>query len=289
MPDIEFSAEEESQMDAMREADHAPEPELPPDAEADIPVEADGEAAPEEDTRGEPRKETTVPYGALREERDRRQKLADQLEAANQRMARMEEAFQRLVSREAPREKAPPKDDPDAYNAWQLEQINKRLEGTERATKEQQAQAQKREQAQAFLNRYAEAAEEYAKVRPDLKDAYDHVYKARDEELRITGYSDPADRRKILEFEEEQLVVRAFRAGDNPAERIYQLAEARGYRPGSREDKVDTLEKGQRAAKSLSNTRGRGETPVTLQQLAELEGAAFDKAWEAARQKGLLG
>ena len=58
------------------------------------------------------------------------------------------------------------------------------------------------------------------------------------------------------------------------------------------DDKLERLKAGAEASKSLAGPSGNSEGAVTLESLAELadtDPTAFDKAWEKAAQKGLLG
>lgn len=304
------SEEETAQMEEMRQADVAePSPSVgaedgeTPSVSPSASDARQGDMLPEEaPAEGEP---PPIPYGVLREEREKRREIADELAAARTRMSQMETAFTKVMDRvpqpqqqQAQEPELPDFDlDPDAHNAAKLDRIEKRL--AEQAQREQQGaqQRQKQTQANQFLSTYQKAVEDFSQERPDINDAYQHVISSFDKDLQLRGYSDPAERQKLLEFEEEQIVVRAFQAGVNPASRIMQLAESRGYTraaeapaEATESDKLDRIAKTEAASSSLATSGGDGGAPtVTLQRLSELDDAEFDKAWDQARKKGLLG
>jgi len=98
--------------------------------------------------------------------------------------------------------------------------------------------------------------------------------------------------------EEGQLVGRALRAGKNPAQVVYEFAQHRGYKPNGEAkpseegDKLERFKAGAEASKSLSGAGAKSEGTMTLERLAELadsDPAAFDREWDKAKQKGLLG
>jgi hypothetical protein len=82
----------------------------------------------------------------------------------------------------------------------------------------------------------------------------------------------------------------------SPAEIIYNLARLRGYaaaaRPSGAADRLDTIQRGQAANKSLSYTGGSsGEAEITAEALLKMPMDEFEKFAEKnpARVKRLMG
>lgn len=278
--------------------------ETPEETESAAPEPESSESPPpsadEEPEAAEPEKEpTTIPYGVLREERDKRQALEEQIAQQTAQINRMEQTFQTVLERAQrtvePEIPVPDFDlDPDAYTKHKLETIEQRLEREEQERNAQRESQKKDQQARQFLDMYANSAREFAKETPDAGEAYKFAMEAMDNELKLRGIVDPTERARVLEREEEQIVVRAFQQGANPAKRIYELAQARGYKPGKKteteDDKLARLARTQDASTSLADSGGDGgNPPVTLARLAELDGDEFDKAFEKARSSGALG
>lgn len=298
----EDSAEDSAALEEMRQADREPAKESPADTPAEDEdvsnVEDDTESA--EDTSGSaggPKTPQSVPYGVLREERDKRQQLERRLAQESARMQKMEETFQQLLQRAqeaVPQEEVPDFDlDPDAYTKHKLETIEKKLTAEENQRQEYARRQLQSQQAQQFVGMYANAAKEYAKEKPDMGAAYNYAITKLEDGLRMQGYVGQ-DLAKALEIAEERVVYNAFQAGENPAARIYSLAEHYGYKQktatkDAADDKIGDITKKEAATKSLSKVSGGGDAPVSLRRLSELDGDDFDKAWEKARKTGDLG
>jgi len=281
----EDTAEDKATMDEMQRDEQTEETTEEPVAG---PVEVK-----EETKEKEPQ---TVPYGVLREERDKRQALEDQIAQQTAQIGRMENTFQQVLNRAQetvdPKVETPDFDlDPDAFTRHKLEGIEKRLDDDAQDRKTQQDGQAKEQKAKQFLDMYSNAAREFSNDTPDAGEAYKFALETMDSELKLRGVIDSAERSRILEREEEQIVARAFQQGVNPAKRIYELAVARGYKAKQTdEDKLERLAKTEDANNSLSGTGGDGgSAPVTLARLAELDGDDFDKAFEKARSSGALG
>ena len=288
----EEDAADTAAMKEMEAEETSPPVEEPEDVSAEPSEDesAGGEATEEK----EEEKPVMVPVGALQEERQRRQAVESQVGNLTQQIANMEKTFQQVLDRAQKAGEPPPPDfdvDPDAYTRHKLETIEQKLAAEEKDRKASSEEQQRTQQAQQFLNMYANAAKQFAAEQPDAREAYDFVMKEYDRELELRGYTDPADRQRRLEMEEEQIVVRAFQQGANPAKRLYELAKSRGYKPKqSEEDKLTRLAETEKATSPIANTGGEGgKAPVTLARLAELNGDEFDKAWAKAQAAGQLG
>jgi len=299
-----FTAEE------LRQLGEGPEGEIEAEVEEtaaeETEVEETTEAAATEETTTTAKTDTSKapqPKGdlsvALREEREKRQALAEKL-------SRMEGAFEHFVKQaNAPRQeqqqRKPEEAIPD-YNTDPIGHLNAQLAATVRelnAIKGQQQQFSQREveqgRANEMMNRYASSVRDFAKETTDYDAAYQHLAKSRDEELKTLGFTDPAERTNRMQYEEGLIVGRALMSGQNPAQILYEAAKLRGYakaQPKPAESKIVTLAKGQQAAKTLSTAKGGDSDAMTLERLSELmeeDPDAADKMWSKMARMGKLG
>ena len=128
-------------------------------------------------------------------------------------------------------------------------------------------------QKQQFVNRYSADVARYTKEQADFAEAYTFLANSVDKELAVRGFRDDAKRMQALQFEEAQLVSLAFESGDSPAERIYELAKMRGYKPSASNgenqnetDKVAELKRTAAASRSLGGTPGAVDKgPISLE------------------------
>lgn len=243
----------------------------------------------------EPEKEKTVPYGALHEERMRRKEAAEETAAMRERMARMEERFQQVVQKqEAAPEIVSFEEDPAEHLRQKGEMLERKqaeiAEQTRLATEAQQAQ----QQQNAVVNQYHASAAQYAQTNEHFPAAYQHLVQGRIAEYKAAGHTD-AEAVQFVQQDELAIAQKAFQDGVNPAERIYALAETRGFKPEATKEsgaeEIDRIEKGQKASRSLSNGRGKAEPPATLEALAEMDDDEFDEKWDEiiGTRKSVLG
>lgn len=263
----------------------APDTETPPPADTIEPV-APAEEAPQGDTVEpvEPAEAKTVPLAALHEEREKRKKAQEE---ARKREADFERLRGRLeVIEERARQVERPAEAPDPLK--DLEELK---------SFKHQVERQRHEQAQLsdMISRYSTAAKEFEAETPDFKDAYQHVVKSRIEELQAMGYP-PQQAVQIAHANEAEMVAMALNQGANPAERIYALAKVRGYtaKPAKQAtptpaEKLETVQKGQQAARSLSNAPGSASKPGSLEALLEMSDEEFDEATKGNKWPKLFG
>ncbi|HUU44709.1 MAG TPA: hypothetical protein VM118_03160, partial [Acidobacteriota bacterium] len=113
----EESAEDNAELEEMRQADREPVEESPAEESSDETEESPtSDDTDEEDSpspAGEPKTPQTVPYGVLREERDKRQQLEQRLASESARMQKMEETFQQLLQRAQEAVPTPQEEVPD--------------------------------------------------------------------------------------------------------------------------------------------------------------------------------
>lgn len=232
-------------------------------------------------------KEKFVPHGAFHEERERRKELQRQLEEEKRQSAvkhanmerRLQELFQASQqSREQPPQIRDPNTDPDPVGALahnqqltiaQVNQLNQHL-----ATEAQKAQ--RIEYANRVVAWGAARASEFRQSTPDFDAAYEHVSKNRVAELQAMGLS-PEQVQVTLKNDEFWVIESAGQNGKNPAEIIYNMAKATGWKPAeavSAEQKIETLQKGAQAAKTLGNGGGDPGIP-TMEQIANMSESEF--------------
>ena len=236
-------------------------------AATDVPVntpatvaESAPQAAPETEKPKEESKADTrpphgyVPLAALHEARAQMKAMRDEVE----------------TMRRANAPKPPDVDDDPVeclkYTARDIAEVKQWRE-------QQDQQRQQYEAHNQFIGSYKASAEEFSSRTPEFKDAYKYLIGARDRELTTLGYMDPRQRHQMIVQDEAQIVALAMQDGVNPAERLFAVAKDRGFKktePKNDAQKLDTIQRGQQAAKSLGAVSGGAEGELTLTQIAEM-------------------
>lgn len=256
-----------------------PEPEKPAEAEAEAeplvtvaeltapekPAEAaKPEARPEPSEAEQPR---MVPLQALHAERQQRR-------AIEQRMAEIESYVAQ--------QEAPPEYDPNVQPIEALEQTRQELHQLREERRQELAERQNQADTMHMAGAYAQAAKQFAKETADFPYAYKHVIETRKQELAELGYDDYAIV-DTLRNEELGLVSNAMNNGLNPAQVIYRMAKARGYaaKPPApaAAAKIEMQQAKQAAATSISPGGKPPKPEFSAADLASLNGAEFDSAW----------
>jgi hypothetical protein len=322
----------ETPSDAPKTADAEPVPEADETPQADpnaIPA-PDDDIVPGElmlDAEGKPQQKKEgrfVPHQALHQERLKGKELQTQLQAERSaREAAAVEAAQlkeRLAIMEAalntPEEPTPEQKaqqaaqaDPYAADAPDIDpqvdifgaftQMQRRLAASQTQATQGVRQTQAQMAEQQLQDHYRNDAISYAQATPDFGDAYQHLANARAAELELLGMTDAAQRKQQIIQEERDIVIQALRMNKRPAELIYNMAKAKGYRkaeaapvktetapatpkPAARTsvDALSAQEKAKtRAGATLSGGSGApGDTNMpTAEALASMSEAEFDK------------
>jgi len=137
--------------------------------------------------------------------------------------------------------------------------------------------------AQAFKvlsDAMTEHEDDFRELHPDYDDAAEHFAKSRREELAETGLTGK-ELDNALANDLTGIVARALRANKDPAEIVYNLAKKRGFSLDTSATKLQTIQSGQKAAKSLgTGGDGDGASSLTYGTVSKLSGAAFDSAFE---------
>lgn len=249
------------------------EPDKPADKEPQ-PAKTEADAAKVEDTaddEDEPAgKSETVPHGRYHHERERRKAAEAEKEKLAQNYQKLLERTQQLMeARATPAgdELAKDTDEPDPANpleqiAWVVKELRA---GKER---QQQTEVQSREagERQQFAQGIKAIEDDFKKVTPDYDAALSFAAQSRDEELQLMyPLSTSEERRQFILNEWNQITRQSIQAGVNPAERVYQFAQKRGYKKAEpqietkAEDpvtKIASQEETRKASLSLGKTGG---------------------------------
>jgi hypothetical protein len=263
------------------EAVEKPEPEKQPEAKAPPEI----EVVDDDDGTGEPDARKYVKVGVLRKEREQKRAAKERETQAIQRAADLERQLQALKN--PPRELAP--EEVPHVALQRVQQLEESLANT--AAKQQ------------FLASYQRLASDFAKEQVDFADAYKHALGVRRTMYEDAGYA-PEQVNLLLESEEAAIVERAMMNGENPAAKLYKIAQTLGYKPAAKEEpkpgkteadkvvlaaeKLAQIQKGMEKNKSVSGGGGADSAP-SLAELAEMDDAEFDKATSGENWKKMMG
>jgi hypothetical protein len=254
----------------------APEPAPQPEVKA-----ADPQPEPEPQKKPDERPRL-VPHAALHEEREKRKALE-----------------RRLAELEKPAPAAPKaQEDPIAA----LEQTQSEVAQLREYIGQQNAAAAFQAKVQPMLAQYQQEHPEYGEQTA-------HLTAIRAAQLRALGRADH-EIAQILRMEANAVFQAALESDRHPGEVVAELAKASGWQPKAAapapnpapapapapvpdikaaEDRVERLQRGQRAATSSSQTGGASPAAneMSIEQIVNLQGAAFDAAvgkWMASEK-----
>lgn len=277
-----LSADEEKQMQEMKDNDHR-QPVEPEPAESK-PVDSITIANPEPKEPEKETKNTTVPLAVLEEERSKRkakEKEAEEQKLENVRLAERVRLINEALTARQPENKPQkveiPDPEKDALGALKAMTHNSRLtEDENRLLREFQAKTEQQNIVNsqiAEVNRLSnEAAREFMKVSPDYNDAANYLAQSRKAELAHLGYNSAQAERQIAE-ETLYIAAQALTNNNNPAKAFYEIAKARGYmakaspvtaNQETEADKIIRLAAAQKQNASLSDIQGTGSNSSNL-------------------------
>jgi len=273
-------ADFEAAMAADSEAD-APEAKSEPEPE--IKAEAEGDKKPPLPPE-EIEKRWRQTQASRNEERAKRQAAEERAGALEQRLADLESKVTPAQAADRP----DPGEDPIGYLQW----LETRLDAEEQnKAQEQQRDAQLRarsEAAQAVVTRVQEFEADFRELNTDYNEAAEHLYVAKKGEYLDSGYTDTEAHNMVM-AEFLTRADRALKAGKDPAEIVYSLAKRAGFGAAKAEPdqgaaqaqaKLARIAEGQKASSALAAAGGRGGDELDASSIYELEGAAFDKAFD---------
>lgn len=283
-------------------------------------------AAPPEPDEDEPPQNTPVPYQRFKREKDRLAKRATDLaaelatertargtaeqsaNAERERMARLGERLANLAI-EPPAAATPPAaptppPDPEADPIGYIKHLGEQFTALAGKTEKVETTVHERDAATALESTYVADARQFVARQPDFGQAYTWLMRNRDAELAAAGYTDPAERNRIILADERDIVARAVQARQRdpnaagPTQILYGLAKARGYTVGAPAapahpangleapaangapaapsaqtvtQQVEAIQRGQAASRSLSSGGGApAPAALDLSKLADM-------------------
>lgn len=267
-------------------------------------------SAKKPDGDGAAPKNDHVPLATFLEQKRARKELETQHQATQRELAELKGKFA-IIDRlklggeadPAAAPAGPPSPEDDIFGA--VKHIGETVAQMEKRAADEKAAAETAAKAAAdqktFVDNYTKACNEYEKTTPDFKAAYDFLLNSRAAELRAIGYDTPETLHQALIADEFAIAQMAFERGKSPAEMLYNLANQRGYKKadtagkpdeGKAAEKLATIERGQAAHKSLSNTGGSsGDPDMTAEALISMPADEFE-AWcnkNPAKAKRIFG
>ena len=229
-----------------------------------------------EEKKEEVQPEKLVRLEALHEERGKRKELAKQVEQLRrqqeQERAVLNDRLQQLYAMQQPQPQIDP-NDPIAVHDHALRSQQQQLAEIQQNQQWIHAQRQQQEQEGQLVNWARMQALEYSKEKPDFNDAYKHVANQRAAMIAASGVA-PEEAMQRLRNDELWFYYEAQRQGKDPAEALYQLAQSMGYRGKGGEQKMQTLQKGVEASKSLGSGGAVSGNP-TPEQIANMSDDEF--------------
>lgn len=285
----------------------APAPEAAPGA-PEAPAAAPGDVVDPEAEEGsaEENKGKFVRHGAFHQERERRKAVERELAEYREKFARgderlrlLSEAMQKAPQAPAAPQAAPepeavpdPNEDIFGYVKHLEKKLAEAVSGTQQvseAQKKRDEETRAAEEERTVVGAYQRDIERYAATEPAFVEAYRHLVSGRVAELKLYGLSD-ADAIKQANADELAFVKAAVQRGVSPAEQAFALAKARGFVAKAPEpvappapaaetpaERQSRLAAGQAAAKSLSGAGGGPAGEITLEMLATMSEADFEK------------
>lgn len=265
----DIDVEDGKELDYLRSQDN----EKTPEEKEEVTSDNNNDESKVEDQREE-KKDDHVPYAKFHEERMRRKELKERLDKQEQ---RFQELMQKLAPQEEQKSKPPVFENDVEALKYQQEQISRTVEEQRRFVEEQRRAQEQASQVQALVRAYSSKASEYEKSQADFRDAYGYFIENRRNEYLAAGYS-AEQAEQFVQNDELAIVAKAFQDEVNPAERIYKVAQTRGYQPKKKEpDKLETIEKGLKQGKTLSGVPGSSPKGLTLEAIAEMDDDEFSK------------
>ncbi|MCK1275485.1 hypothetical protein IVB46_09615 [Bradyrhizobium sp. 61] len=270
---------------------------IPDEGGADAGAGKGGEAKPAggEAKPGDTPKNDHVPLATFLEEKKARKELSGKLTEYEKQIAEFKGKFA-IIDRlkfagetEPTTPAGPPNPEEDIFGAVKhvgetVAQMQKRLDDAAKATADAEKAAA---DEKVFVGKYRAACDEFESTNSDFKAAYNFLLNSRAADLKAIGYDTPQALHNALIADEFAIAQMAFEKGKSPAELIYNLANSRGYKKeaaadpnkGKAAEKLEAIERGQAANKSLSNAGGSsGDPEMTAEALIAMPADEFE-AW----------
>lgn len=264
-------------------------------AEKDLRVSNDVEdtAAAEQEREAQRGGKRTVPLGALQQERIKRQELQLELEAHRQQLAALQQQqaqwqqYQQQVEQQAAADAIPAfEDDPQGHIEAVKNQFRQELDNLKQGQAHQQVAAQFQREVETIAPVVAQVENAFREANPDYDAAFNYVQTTVEQNMRAQH---PGATEADMQMLRTATLVRfnkeCLARGINPAEYIYNRAQALGYSPGERVPAsqgyqvTDTPRKEPNT--SLSNLSGSARAPdekgkMTSDRVSAMSDQEFD-------------
>ena len=304
LPGDVLTAEERAYMEGGPAPQAEPSPTAPPPATDDTARATDGQQADtdgdtdldDDDTDSETARDENgrfVSRSALLRVKEREKQTREALSKVAVELIRRRErdaVFSELAARQGqPEVPAAEKDiDPteDIFGAYT--QLAKKFQALESRLSETDQNVRQTFEAQSLQQMATRDMQTFSAKEPAFLDAYKYLEGQRHAELEALGIADPQQRQEIVRREARELVQGALKSNASGAERIFRLAQARGFKPQTAPDvntaaseTIERINKGKAAAQSLRNAGGTSDVgqALTPQKLADMS----DKEFSATR------
>lgn len=295
--------EASEQSDSSRAADaDAEKPETEEDAEEEPTEVADGT------NPDAPARRKVIAFSAYEKQRQKAKAHAEELGKLREQVAYLSGLSQNQPKPQPTQQQTeelsltPPDKtkEPEKYLAW-LETAAAKALQFEQRTKQQSEQSSQFQQIndavyaheQAFIKGDPDSGTE---AHPDFLEAVTFLREKQTKELKAAGY-EQHEINQILVARAQDVSLRALKANDSPAKRVYALAKLNGYKaaaPVKQETEAEKIARQAsnqaKAGKTISALPG-GESKggLTAETLANMDPAEFLKSWNSGEAKKLMG
>ncbi len=233
---------------------------------------------------------------ALHEERNARKELQRQMADIQRQQAQRDEIINRRLAALVPKNEVIVPDkavDGVGYIDHQIGELKQLIQPVLQGQQAAAEQAQKENYVRQLADVVKGQVAELSNAGHDLKSVETHLNTVRARELSALGMPEHQARLKAREELENALLMWAHE-GRNAAEVAHQIAVARGYQPKqaavqSPQEKIESQQKGVRAAKSLGGGGAAGGGALTAESLAKMSDEDFAKLTDAQFEQAMGG
>jgi hypothetical protein len=234
--------------------------------------------------------------GALAEERAKRRATERQMQSVQQAMEQQREQFRQFLMQQQARQAEPIDPEVDVIrHAKMLEHRLRQMEGMNaQAMQQRQAMAQQQAVVQQLTTTVEDYEAEFRQDYPDYDHATDYLLALEQRQLIRAGMPEQQAAKAVENWAMNMANV-ILSSGRNPAHVAYETAVERGYVPQhimqqlqyeqsqlrqNTSGRVAQIRAGQQAAQTLSGGGMVSGEGGSLKAIANLKGAAFDKAFD---------
>lgn len=173
-----------------------------------------------------------------------------------------------------------------------LEKNKKDLETLREKYQQELEEVCEEKEKKDFYDQVIKFESEFSKQHSDYAHATEYLRQRREKDLILWGVDDANMRKKIINSEITSYAEMALKAGINPAEKAYEMAQKWGYSSINENNKsnigmedLNQVKEANFASRSLSNISGHTEAELTLEALAEMSDDEFNKKWKQLTDK----